>query len=81
MSDNGPGIPEKDLPHIFERFYRVDKSRSRALGGSGLGLSIAYSIVQAHHGRIVVHSKEGVGTTFDVYLPIKQPGKNGNLPA
>jgi two-component system OmpR family sensor kinase len=81
VSDNGPGIPEKDLPHIFERFYRVDKSRSRALGGSGLGLSIAYSIVQAHHGRIVVHSKEGVGTTFDVYLPIKQPGKNGNLPA
>lgn len=84
VSDNGPGIPEKDLPHIFERFYRVDKSRSRALGGSGLGLSIAYSIVQAHHGRIVVHSKEGVGTTFDVYLPVKQPSttvKRNDMPA
>jgi signal transduction histidine kinase len=84
VSDNGPGIPEKDLPHIFERFYRVDKSRSRALGGSGLGLSIAYSIVQAHHGQIVVCSKEGVGTTFDVYLPIKQlatTAKNGSASA
>jgi two-component system OmpR family sensor kinase len=84
VSDNGPGIPEKDLPHIFERFYRVDKSRSRALGGSGLGLSIAQSIVQAHHGQITVRSKEGVGTTFDVYLPVKQPveaSNNGNTSA
>ncbi len=84
VSDNGPGIPEKDLPHIFERFYRVDKSRSRALGGSGLGLSIAHSIVQAHHGQIIVRSKEGVGTTFDVYLPVKQPAaasKNGSVSA
>jgi heavy metal sensor kinase len=85
VSDNGPGIPEKDLPHIFERFYRVDKSRSRAQGGgSGLGLSIAHSIVQAHGGRIVVHSKENAGTTFDVYLPVRQsagPAKGSGAPA
>ncbi|MCS6773560.1 MAG: ATP-binding protein [Anaerolineae bacterium] len=73
VSDTGIGIPEKDLPHIFERFYRVDKSRSRASGGSGLGLSIVSTIVQAHHGRIAVSSKEGVGTTFDVYLPMQTP--------
>jgi len=82
VSDTGVGIPEKDLPYVFERFYRVDKSRSRANGGSGLGLSIAHSIVQAHNGRIVVSSKSGVGTTFDVYLPIQHPlppasGENG----
>jgi len=82
VSDTGVGIPEKDLPFVFERFYRVDKSRSRANGGSGLGLSIAYSIVQAHHGRIVVSSKPGVGTTFDVYLPVQfslppASGENG----
>lgn len=74
VSDTGIGIPEKDLPHIFERFYRVDKSRSRERGGSGLGLSIANTIVQAHHGHIVVNSKVGVGTTFDVYLPMQPPG-------
>jgi signal transduction histidine kinase len=73
VSDTGVGIPEKDLPYVFERFYRVDKSRSRANGGSGLGLSIANSIVQAHNGRIVVSSKPGEGTTFDVYLPTQQP--------
>lgn len=71
VSDTGVGIPEKDLPYVFERFYRVDKSRSRANGGSGLGLSIAHSIVQAHNGRIVVSSKPGAGTTFDVYLPVQ----------
>lgn len=69
VSDTGVGIPEQDLPYVFERFYRVDKSRSRSNGGSGLGLSIANSIVQAHNGRIVVSSKPGLGTTFDVYLP------------
>lgn len=72
VSDTGVGIPEKDLPFVFERFYRVDKSRSRANGGSGLGLSIAHSIVEAHAGRIVVSSKPGLGTTFDVYLPIQR---------
>jgi signal transduction histidine kinase len=81
VSDTGVGIPEKDLPYVFERFYRVDKSRSRANGGSGLGLSIAHSIVQAHNGRIVVSSKPGAGTTFDVYLPVQHQlpaaGENG----
>ncbi len=83
VSDTGVGIPESDIPFVFERFYRVDKSRSRANGGSGLGLSIANSIVQAHHGRIVVSSKQGEGTTFDVYLPIQQsfPNTNGHAPA
>ncbi|MCS7088719.1 MAG: ATP-binding protein [Thermoflexales bacterium] len=79
VSDTGIGIPEKDLPHIFERFYRVDKSRSRASGGSGLGLSIANTIVQAHHGHIVVNSKVGVGTTFDVYLPMQPPSNGASL--
>ncbi len=82
VSDTGVGIPEKDLPYVFERFYRVDKSRSRANGGSGLGLSIAHSIVQAHNGRIVVSSKPGAGTTFDVYLPMQHQlpatGENGS---
>ncbi len=73
VSDTGIGIPIKDLPFVFERFYRVDKSRSRANGGAGLGLSIASSIVQAHNGRMVVSSKPGAGTTFDVYLPAQQP--------
>lgn len=84
VSDTGIGIPEQDLPYVFERFYRVDKSRSRANGGAGLGLSIAASIVQAHNGRVVVSSKPGEGTTFDVYLPAQQPNgtlQNGSAPA
>jgi two-component system, OmpR family, sensor histidine kinase VicK len=56
VTDHGPGISEADLPFIFERFYRVDKTRSRRLGGVGLGLSIARSIVELHGGRIVPHS-------------------------
>jgi signal transduction histidine kinase len=74
VTDTGMGIPEADLPHVFERFYRVDKSRSRAHGGAGLGLSIATSIVQNHGGRIIVNSKEGVGTTFEVLLPAYHGG-------
>jgi heavy metal sensor kinase len=73
VSDTGIGIPEEDIPFVFDRFYRVDKSRSRANGGSGLGLSIARSIVLAHHGRIVASSRAGEGTTFDMYLPVVQP--------
>jgi signal transduction histidine kinase len=70
VTDTGVGIPEADLPHVFERFYRVDKSRSRERGGSGLGLSIAQKIIEAHKGRITVTSQVGAGTTFDVYVPI-----------
>jgi heavy metal sensor kinase len=73
VSDTGPGIPQNDLPHVFERFYRVDKSRSRDIGGAGLGLAIVRSIVEAHGGRIEVESTVGVGTTFNVWLPAYEP--------
>jgi two-component system OmpR family sensor kinase len=70
VSDNGPGIPAEELPHIFDRFYRVEKSRSRGpLGGSGLGLSIAQWIAVGHGGRIEVASEPGKGTTFSVWIP------------
>lgn len=69
VKDDGPGIPDADLPHIFERFYRVDKGRSREKGGTGLGLSIVKHIVQLHHGRVWVESALGQGTTFYFSLP------------
>jgi len=69
VQDSGPGIPEQDLPHIFERFYRVDPSRSRASGGSGLGLAIAKELVEAHGGRIWVESQLGKGSRFALRLP------------
>ena len=70
VTDTGCGIPEADLPHIFERFYRVDRARARASGGHGLGLSICKSIVERHGGVIQVHSQVGEGTTFTVLLPV-----------
>jgi len=69
VRDNGPGIPETDLPHIFERFYRVDKGRSRDKGGTGLGLSIVKHTVQLHGGRVWVESERGKGTAFYFTLP------------
>ncbi|MCX5679320.1 MAG: ATP-binding protein [Candidatus Omnitrophica bacterium] len=70
ISDTGIGIPEKDLPRIFERFYRVDKARSRELGGTGLGLSIVKHIVQTHNGQVWVQSTLGQGSTFSFTIPI-----------
>jgi len=69
VSDTGVGIPEKDLPRIFERFYRVDKARSRELGGTGLGLSIVKHIIQAHNGEVSVKSVLDQGSTFTFTIP------------
>ncbi len=69
VSDTGMGIPEESLPHIFERFYRVDKSHSREIGGTGLGLSITRSVVLMHRGAIKADSVEGEGTTFTIKIP------------
>jgi signal transduction histidine kinase len=70
VTDSGPGIPPEHLPHIFERFYRVDRARSRAAGGTGLGLSIVQQIVKDHGGEITVDSAVGKGTRFSVTLPL-----------
>ena len=71
VQDEGIGIPEKDLPLIFERFYRTDKSRNRRTGGAGIGLTIAKAIVQAHGGKIMAESKQGIGSTFTVIFPVE----------
>ncbi|AMB99511.1 PAS domain-containing sensor histidine kinase [Aerococcus urinaehominis] len=69
IQDQGLGLPQKAIPHVFERFYRVDKARSRAQGGTGLGLAIAKEVVELHHGRIWVNSIEDKGSTFFIALP------------
>lgn len=74
VRDTGIGIASKDLPHIFERFYRADEARSRETGGSGLGLAIAQWVVGAHHGAISVRSTVGEGSVFSIRLPLSQSG-------
>ena len=70
VEDSGIGIPKEDQAHVFERFFRVDKSHSREIGGTGLGLAIARNAVIAHRGAIKVYSEEGEGTTFTVRIPL-----------
>jgi signal transduction histidine kinase len=70
VADDGPGIPSQDLPHLFERFWRGDRARRRATGGSGLGLTIARSLVEAHGGRIWAESEKEQGSTFTFTLPV-----------
>ncbi len=77
VSDTGMGIPPEDLPRVFDRFYRVDKARSRKLGGSGLGLSIAQWIARAHGGDVKVTSKVGQGSTFRIILPVYRGIESG----
>jgi signal transduction histidine kinase len=69
VSDDGLGIPSRDLPRVFERFYRVDRARSRDTGGTGLGLAIVRHVTENHHGTVRVSSELGRGTTFEVRLP------------
>ena len=72
VADNGPGIPQEDQSRIFERFYRVDKARSRETGGAGLGLAIVKHLVELHGGRVSVESKPGEGSRFKIYLPLAE---------
>jgi signal transduction histidine kinase len=73
IGDTGPGIPSEAIPHLFERFYRVEAARSRDSGGAGLGLAIAYEIARWHGGTLEVRSEPGQGTTFAVTLPTPMP--------
>jgi len=75
VADTGEGIPAEELPNIFERFYRVDKSRARATGGHGLGLTITRRLIEAHGGRIAVESEPGKGTRFTFTVPLTSPGQ------
>ena len=82
VADQGIGIPARDLERIFERFYRVDPARSRATGGTGLGLAIVKHVVAAHGGRVTVWSREGVGSTFSLRLPVlSRPPTASGTPA
>lgn len=78
IRDTGVGIPDEDLPQLFERFYRVDKARSRATGGSGLGLSITKEIIDLHGGEVSVKSEVGVGSTFEVRIPKAPLSRSAN---
>jgi len=78
VADNGPGIAQEDIPHIFDHFYRGDKSRDRKSGGSGLGLAIVKQLVEIHGGRVAVESKLGEGSVFQVLLPVSMEGYSPN---
>jgi signal transduction histidine kinase len=78
VEDTGPGIPDDDLPHIFERFYRVEKSRDREKGGAGLGLAIAKTILELHNRTLEVESTVGKGTTFRFSLPLVAANKRSS---
>ncbi len=74
VADRGPGIPEADLPRIFERFYRVDRSRTRDPGGTGLGLSIVRHLVELHGGEVTAANRDGGGAIFTVRFPESSTG-------
>ena len=76
VKDYGIGIPDYEIKNIFERFYRVDKARSRETGGTGLGLAIAKNIMKQHHGEVKISSKEGVGTEAELFLPKNERKEN-----
>jgi two-component system sensor histidine kinase BaeS len=78
MHNTGPGIAQEHLPHLFERFYRVEADRSSQTGGTGLGLAIAHEIVRLHRGDIDVQSKPGEGVTVTVHLPSRPPSSKEN---
>ena len=75
--DHGIGIPTRDLERIWERFYRVDRARSRDTGGTGLGLAIVRHVAQAHGGEVTVQSREGEGSTFTLYIPLAGSSPRG----
>jgi two-component system phosphate regulon sensor histidine kinase PhoR len=74
VGDDGPGIPDSDLTRVFERFYRVDKSRTRDPGGTGLGLSIVKHLVELHGGRVSVANRQPTGALFTIHLPATSQG-------
>jgi len=76
VQDTGEGIAPEHLPHLFERFYRVDAARTRKDGGSGLGLAICKNIVEAHGGRLKIESQPGVGTTVRIFFPLFSRGES-----
>ena len=81
VKDTGEGISKEDQAHIFDRFYRVDKARSRETGGTGLGLYIVQCIALLHEGRVEVESEKGQGSTFRLFLPIAGPSAGQDMGA